>query len=49
VILPKSVNTDRISANLNGALTGVAKLEKSDIELLDGLAANGKQKRYVLR
>ncbi|KAF8348456.1 NADP-dependent oxidoreductase domain-containing protein [Amanita rubescens] len=48
VILPKSVNTDRIAANFNGALTGAAKLEKSDIELLDGLAANGKQKRFIM-
>ncbi|KAF8632344.1 hypothetical protein AX15_001927 [Amanita polypyramis BW_CC] len=45
VILPKSVTNSRITSNITGALKGVSKLEKSDIERLDGLAASGKQKR----
>ncbi|KAF8632343.1 hypothetical protein AX15_001927 [Amanita polypyramis BW_CC] len=47
VILPKSVTNSRITSNITGALKGVSKLEKSDIERLDGLAASGKQKRFV--
>lgn len=48
VVISKSTNPDRIAANFKGALTGTITLEKSDIERLDGLAASGKQKRYVL-
>lgn len=48
VVLSKSTNPDRITANFKGALTGAITLEKSDIERLDGLAASGKQKRYAL-
>ncbi|KAF8730655.1 hypothetical protein AX14_005301 [Amanita brunnescens Koide BX004] len=48
VVLSKSVNTDRIAANFKGALIGAKKLEQSDIERLDGLAASGKQKRFIM-
>ena len=48
VVVSKSTNPVRIATNFKGALTGVKALEKSDIERLDGLAASGKQKRYVL-
>ncbi|KAF9038773.1 Aldo/keto reductase, partial [Hymenopellis radicata] len=47
VVLPKSVTPSRISANLSGALAGQKKLTPEDIEKLDGLAATGKQKRFV--
>jgi len=47
VVLPKSVNTVRIASNLRGTLDGAGKLEKSDVERLDGVAAGGKQKRYA--
>ncbi|KAF8897981.1 NADP-dependent oxidoreductase domain-containing protein [Mucidula mucida] len=47
VVLPKSVTPSRISDNLTGALTGQKKLTTEDIEKLDGLAATGKQKRFV--
>jgi len=48
VVLPKSVNTARIASNLRGALTGAGKLEKSDVEQLDGVAPGGKQKRFIM-
>ncbi|KAF8636968.1 hypothetical protein AX17_003130 [Amanita inopinata Kibby_2008] len=45
VILPKSVTPARITSNVKGAAS--VKLEKAEIEQLDGLAASGKQKRFV--
>lgn len=48
VVLPKSVTPARIASNLTGALTASKKLDKADIEQLDGLAAAGKQKRFVI-
>ena len=47
VALPKSVTPSRITANFTGGLSGLAKLTKEDIEKLDGLAAAGKQRRFV--
>jgi len=45
VVLPKSVTPARIAANFTGAIAAAEKLEAADIEQLDGLAADGKQKR----
>ncbi|KJA17611.1 hypothetical protein HYPSUDRAFT_170377 [Hypholoma sublateritium FD-334 SS-4] len=47
VVLPKSVTPARIASNFTGALAGAEKLDTLDIEKLDGLAANGKQKRFI--
>ena len=48
VALPKSVTPARISANINGAAAAVKAFTKEDIELLDGVAAAGKQKRLIM-
>jgi glycerol 2-dehydrogenase (NADP+) len=40
IVLPKSVTAQRITDNLK-----VIELEKSDMEALDAMAANGKQQR----
>ncbi|KAG5220714.1 NADP-dependent oxidoreductase domain-containing protein [Salix suchowensis] len=37
----------RIVSNLSGAVNALTKLESGDIEVLDGLAAAGKQKRFI--
>jgi len=47
VVLPKSVTPARIATNFAGAIAAGAKLEAADIEQLDGLAAGGKQRRYI--
>ncbi|KAF8196064.1 NADP-dependent oxidoreductase domain-containing protein [Pholiota molesta] len=47
VALPKSVTPARIASNFTGALAGAEKLNAADIEQLDGLAAGGKQKRFI--
>ncbi|RDB26935.1 D-galacturonate reductase [Hypsizygus marmoreus] len=47
VVLPKSVTPSRITSNLTGALVAAQKLEKADIAELDGLAASGKQRRFI--
>lgn len=47
VVLPKSVTPARIATNFTGAIAAAAKLEPADIEQLDGLAAGGKQRRYI--
>jgi len=47
IVLPKSVTPSRIKANLDGALKGKSSLTKEDVEKLDGLAASGKQKRFI--
>ncbi|KAF7348783.1 Aldo/keto reductase [Mycena venus] len=48
VALPKSVTPSRITANIAGPLAALAKLQPADIETLDGLAAAGKQKRFIM-
>jgi len=48
VVLPKSVTPARITTNFTGAIAAAQKMEPADIEQLDGLAASGKQKRWVL-
>ena len=47
VVLPKSVTPSRITENLRGVVSAFETLTKADIEKLDGLAAAGKQKRFV--
>ena len=48
VVLPKSATPSRIDANLNGFIHALGKLDDSDIEKLDGVAASGKQKRFIM-
>ncbi|KAJ7136765.1 NADP-dependent oxidoreductase domain-containing protein [Mycena epipterygia] len=48
IALPKSVTPSRIASNVAGPLAAVEKLQATDIEALDGLAAAGKQKRFVM-
>ncbi|KAJ7663566.1 NADP-dependent oxidoreductase domain-containing protein [Mycena rosella] len=48
VTLPKSVTPSRIASNTTGPLAALAKLQPADIEALDGLAAAGKQKRFIM-
>ena len=45
VVLPKSVTPTRVASNYTGSIAALEKLDASDIETLDGLAAGGKQKR----
>ncbi|KAJ7785118.1 Aldo/keto reductase [Mycena maculata] len=47
ITVAKSVNPARISANVAGPLQALEKLQPSDIATLDGLAATGKQKRFI--
>ncbi|KAF5378869.1 hypothetical protein D9615_006924 [Tricholomella constricta] len=47
VALPKSVTPSRIASNLTGPLAAAQKLDVADIADLDGLAASGKQKRFI--
>ncbi|KAF8878717.1 NADP-dependent oxidoreductase domain-containing protein [Infundibulicybe gibba] len=47
VILPKSVTPARIASNMTGAMIASQKLTAADTERLDGLAASGKQRRFV--
>ncbi|TRM70482.1 NADP-dependent oxidoreductase domain-containing protein [Schizophyllum amplum] len=47
VCLPKSVTPKRIESNYTGAISAASKLTPEDIAKLDGLAAAGKQKRFV--
>jgi glycerol 2-dehydrogenase (NADP+) len=48
VVLPKSVTPTRIASNMKGAITAARKLDRSDMEKLDGVAASGKQKRFIM-
>ncbi|KAG2134031.1 NADP-dependent oxidoreductase domain-containing protein [Suillus bovinus] len=48
VVLPKSVTPSRIESNLTGALEAYSALTPEDIEILDGVAAGGKQKRFIM-
>lgn len=47
-MLPKSVTPARIEANFTGALAAYNKLTADDVAKLDGLAAAGKQKRFIM-
>ncbi|KAL5522804.1 hypothetical protein ACEPAG_8822 [Sanghuangporus baumii] len=47
VVLVKSVTPARIASNLTGTLAAVPKLTVEDVEKLDGVAAAGKQKRFI--
>jgi len=47
VVLSKSVTPSRITENFSGAVNAFEALTKADIEKLDGLAAAGKQRRFV--
>ncbi|KAI0078624.1 Aldo/keto reductase [Panus rudis PR-1116 ss-1] len=50
--LPKSITPTRISSNYHGALLAAHKLSlpenQKEVELLDGVAANGKQRRLIM-
>ncbi|CAK5284906.1 unnamed protein product [Mycena citricolor] len=48
ITLPKSVTPSRIAANAAGPIAALGKLSKEEIERLDGLAAAGKQKRFIM-
>ncbi|KAK7685526.1 hypothetical protein QCA50_011392 [Cerrena zonata] len=48
VALPKSVTPTRILSNLKDTVTAAEKLTPEDIKLLDGVAAGGKQKRFIM-
>jgi len=48
VVIPKSATPSRIDANLSGFIEALGKLDDSDIEKLDGVAAGGKQKRFIM-
>ncbi|KAF7325595.1 Aldo-keto reductase [Mycena kentingensis (nom. inval.)] len=48
ITLPKSVTPARIKANSDGPIVALSKLSAADVEKLDGLAAAGKQKRFVM-
>lgn len=47
VVVPKSVTPSRIASNLTGPLAAAQQLDSADIAELDGLAAGGKQKRFI--
>ncbi|KIY48875.1 Aldo/keto reductase [Fistulina hepatica ATCC 64428] len=47
VVLPKSVTPSRVKSNLKGALAALKVLTDEDVKQLDGLAAAGKQKRFI--
>jgi glycerol 2-dehydrogenase (NADP+) len=48
IVLPKSVTPSRIESNLTGALEAHSVLTPEDIKILDGVAAGGKQKRFIM-
>lgn len=47
VVICKSISASRIASNLTGTLAAIPKLTDEDVAQLDGLAAAGKQKRFV--
>ncbi|KAG2048214.1 Aldo/keto reductase [Suillus hirtellus] len=47
VVLPKSMSPSRIESNLTGALEAYKLLTPEDVKILDGVAAGGKQKRFI--
>ena len=48
MVLAKSVTPSHTDANLTGFIDALGKLDDSDVEKLDGVAASGKQKRFIL-
>ncbi|KAG2142349.1 NADP-dependent oxidoreductase domain-containing protein [Suillus clintonianus] len=46
IVLPKSMTPSRIESNLTGALEAYKVLTPDDLNVLDGIAASGKQKRF---
>jgi len=48
VVLPKSVTSSRIESNLTGTIEAYNILTPEDIKVLDGVAAGGKQKRFIM-
>ncbi|KAG6330454.1 hypothetical protein ID866_8636, partial [Astraeus odoratus] len=48
VVLPKSVNAERIEANLIGATRAYELLTTEDMAALDAVASDGKQKRFIM-
>jgi len=48
VVLPRSITPSRIVSNLTSAVNAAQKLDAIDMEMLDGLAASGRQKRYFI-
>lgn len=48
VVLPKSMSPSRIESNLTGALEAYHALTPEDLKILDGVAASGKQKRFIM-
>jgi glycerol 2-dehydrogenase (NADP+) len=48
IVVPKSVTPSRIESNLTGALEAHSVLTPEDIKILDGVAAGGKQKRFIM-
>ena len=48
MVIPKSTSPSRIDANLSGFIDALGKLDDSDVEKLDGVAASGKQKRFIM-
>ncbi|KAG2105852.1 uncharacterized protein F5147DRAFT_775165 [Suillus discolor] len=46
-VLPKSMSPYRIEYNLTGALEAYNLLTPEDINILDGVAAGGKQNRFI--
>ena len=46
-VICKSVSPSRITSNLSGTLAAVNKLSEEDVAQLDGLAASGKQQRFI--
>jgi len=47
-VVTRSLNEERISANIVGPTALAEKLVKEDVAVLDGIAAAGKQKRFVM-
>ncbi|KAG1766241.1 hypothetical protein EV702DRAFT_1257185 [Suillus placidus] len=48
IVLPKSVTPSRIESNLTSALEAHSALTPEDIKILDGVAASGKQKHFIM-
>lgn len=48
MVVPKSVTPSRIASNVQGAADFAKRVDKADILILDNVAANGKQKRFIM-